>query len=120
MRLCYIHIMRHYTLKDSPQRPVSHDPSLIKRLIAGEGILPGIRGISHIVLPVGSSVESHVHEMGYEVFYCIRGEGVAFVDDGEVPMGEGHCLVVEPGEPHGFKSVSHDMELLYFFLDKPL
>lgn len=112
--------MRHYTVNNSPQIPVSHDPSLIKRLIVEGDVLPGIKGISHIVLPAGATVESHIHEKGYEVFYCISGNSLAIVDEEELPIGEGHCLIVEPGESHGFKVISDDLELLYFFLEKPL
>jgi len=109
--------MRHYTLADSPQMPVSHDPSLIKRLIVEEGVLPRIRGISHIKLPAGTSVDAHVHEEGYEVFYCMGGRAVAVIGGQELEMGEGHCLIVEPGEPHGFNAVAEQADLLYFFLE---
>jgi quercetin dioxygenase-like cupin family protein len=112
--------MRHYTLEGSPQRPVSHDPSLIKSLLVDRGVLPGIGGISRILLPSGSRVEEHVHENGYEVFYLISGEAAALVGKEKLSLGPGHCLIVEPGEPHGFDDIGEDAELLYFFLEKPL
>ena len=109
--------MRHYTLKDSPEVPVSHDPSLIKRLLVEEGGLPGLKGLSHIVMPAGASVGAHSHPEGYEVFYCIRGNASVLMGDASVTLGPGHCLVVEPGEPHGFE-VMDETELLYLFLLK--
>lgn len=115
--ICYIHSMRHITLKDSPQRPVSHDPSLIKTLIVDDGVLPGIKGISRIVLPAGKNVEMHTHQHGYEVFYIIGGTATALVEQETLSLGPGHCLIVEPGEAHGFSEITEDTEMLYFFLE---
>lgn len=107
------------TLDKSPGKPVSHDPSLIKKLLVDEGVLPGITGISHISLTAGSNVDMHVHDNGYEVFYCIDGNAVAVVGDKRLNIEAGSCLIVEPGEPHGFGEIQTDTGLLYFFLLKP-
>lgn len=112
--MLYLH-MKHYTLNESPRRPVSHDPSLKKSLIVDDGVLPGIRGMSHIVLPGGASVEAHSHTDGYEVFYCLAGRALATVGEEEVKLEAGHCLIVEPGESHGF-DITEETTLLYFFV----
>jgi len=110
--------MKHYTLAESPGVPVSHDPSLIKKLLVRDGVLPGIRGLSHIVLSADLSVETHIHDKVYEVFYCIGGRAVAVVGNNRLTLEAGHCLIVEPGEPHSFENISEDTELLYFSLQK--
>ena len=109
--------MKHVTVNTSPRLPVSHDPSLIKTLLLGNDTLPGIGGFSHIVLPARTKVDRHVHNNGYEVFYCIGGEATAFVEDRELLLESGHCLVIEPGETHGFRKIARDTELLYFFVN---
>ena len=107
--------MKHYTLKDSPMRQVSHEPSLKKKLIVDKGVLPGIRGMSHIVLPSGTSVEAHSHSDGHEVFYCLSGRALATVGKQEAMLEAGHTLIVEPGESHSF-DVIEEAKLLYFFV----
>jgi mannose-6-phosphate isomerase-like protein (cupin superfamily) len=109
--------MRHFTLRDSPRKPVSHDPTLIKSLLVDDNVLPGIKGISHIMLPKGSNVETHVHEDGHEVFYIIGGKAIALAGKEKLGIGPGHCLIVEPGEPHGFIEIQEDTEMLYIFLE---
>lgn len=99
---------------------MSHDPSLIKKLLVDEGVLPGITGISHILLQAGSGVGMHAHDNGFEVFYCIGGNAIAVAGDKRLSIEAGSCLIVEPGEPHGFDEIQTDTELLYFFLLRPI
>lgn len=96
--------------------PVSHDPSLIKNLLLKEDELPGTRGLSHIVFRPGTVVGTHSHPEGREIFYCIRGRLSVTVAEREVQLSGGHCLMVEPGEPHSFHHVTEETELVYFFL----
>jgi quercetin dioxygenase-like cupin family protein len=109
--------MEHYRLSDIPQEPVSHDPSLQKKVMVPGGMLPGIRSFSHIVLPAGAHVDEHSHTEGYEVFYCIRGTIDFTVAGQRVLFSAGECLVAEPGEAHAL-DVREETEMVYFFVLK--
>lgn len=108
--------MKIVNLDALPLLPVSHDASLMKRLLLGDGVIPGMRGMSHIVLPAGASVEAHKHPDGYEVFYCIRGRARAVVERVPVELRQGTCLAIAPGEEHSFEHIEQDTELVYFFV----
>jgi len=108
--------MKLFSLEEIPFEPVSHDPNLRKRVLLREGVLPGIRSVSHIVLAPGSRVGEHAHPEGSEVFYCIRGK-VLFRTRGKViALGPGQFLVVEPGEAHSIDDAQEESELFYFFV----
>lgn len=110
--------MKIMHLDSTPFEPVSHDPSLSKQVLAGEGALRGIRNVSHIVLRPGSTVQSHSHDLGSEVFYCIRGRLVVEVAGREIELTPGALLIVEPYEKHAFTQVEQECELLYLFVNK--
>lgn len=104
--------MRRYTLEDAPERPVSHDPELTKRVLLEEPV-SCIWSISHIVLEHGATATAHTHAGSSEVFYCVRG-AVTFSVMGEpVLLRKGHLLVVEPGEEHAIVEVSAASEMVY-------
>lgn len=109
--------MKHYRLSDIRHEPVSHDPSLMKKVMVPHDMLPGIRSFSHIVLPAGAHVGEHSHAEGYEVFFCIRGV-IDFTVNGEsIVFSSGECLVAEPGEVHSL-DVREKTEMVYFFVLK--
>lgn len=110
--------MKHYRPDDVPFEPVSHDPALRKRVMVQENILPGIRSMSHIVLPAGARASKHSHPDGFEVFYCIRGNVLFSVEGSGVPFSAGQCLIVEPGETHDLEALV-ETELVYFFVKSP-
>lgn len=111
--------MKLYSLDDTPYTPVSHDPSLKKRVLVDRGELPAIGGLSHIVLPAGAKASVHAHPEGYEVFYCVGGEAFFRIGGKDVALRQGHCLVVEPGEAHSIEDALEGTELVYFFLERP-
>ncbi|MFQ5585463.1 MAG: cupin domain-containing protein [Thermodesulfobacteriota bacterium] len=105
--------MKHYALDRTPFEPVSHDPSLQKRVLIRDS-LPGIKGLSSIVLTPGDDVPVHHHHDAYEVFYVLRGRLLFAVNAEDLLLKQGECLVVEPGEPHSIDIVHEESELLYF------
>ncbi len=105
--------MRIYSLHRTRPEPVSHDPSLEKRVLVREGI-PGIKDLSHALLKRGDRASRHCHQGEFEVLYCIKGALLFEVEGREVEVGEGDCIVIEPGEAHSIPSVVDETELLYF------
>lgn len=110
--------MKLISLDSVPFEPVSHDPTLKKQVLAGEGILRGIRNVSHIVLKPGSRVEGHSHDLGSEVFYFIRGRLSVEVAGRRIEISPGMLLIVEPYETHSFDHIEEETEMLYFFVNK--
>jgi quercetin dioxygenase-like cupin family protein len=105
--------MKRFSLKDTPASPVSHDPSLEKRVLFGEGTVNGLKHLSHIVLKAGSRAVEHAHAGNSEVFYVIRGTVTFKVNGNEETLEAGECMVVEPGEKHSIEEVSDGAEMLY-------
>jgi quercetin dioxygenase-like cupin family protein len=108
--------MRLYKLNDIPFAPISHDPELKKQVFIKDR-LSCVTNLSHIVFQPGQEAREHVHDLGYEIFYCIRGEITFSISGKEISFREGSCLVVEPGESHALKAVT-EAEMVYFFAFK--
>jgi mannose-6-phosphate isomerase-like protein (cupin superfamily) len=102
-----------------PYMPVSHDPSLKKKILVPDKVLRCIRHISHIVLPEGSRASLHEHREASEVFYCIRGSVRFRIKGTDIDLREGQCLIVEPGEHHSIEDTPEETELVYFMVDGP-
>lgn len=108
--------MRLYTLEDSPEIPVSHNPELKKRVLV-EGGVSSVRHISHIALKPGDTADPHSHKDATEVFYCIKGEISLKINGTETRLKQGSCLLVEPGEVHEIFKVTVDSEMLYMMVE---
>ena len=106
--------MKHIRLEDAVETPVTHSPSVKKRVFTKDPI-SCVRHLSHVVLGPGDSAVAHSHEDGFEVFYCTCGEAVFRVNGKDVPLREGGCLIMEPGDLHEIMPVAQRAELFYFF-----
>jgi mannose-6-phosphate isomerase-like protein (cupin superfamily) len=104
--------MKLFSLDEASFEPVSHDPKLKKKVLARD-ILPSLKHVSHIILQPGDSASEHSHSDYVEVFYCIRGDAVFFINGKSVSIRKGHLLFVEPGETHSIQKVNEETELLY-------
>ncbi|MGD2081309.1 MAG: cupin domain-containing protein [Nitrospirota bacterium] len=102
------------SIEEAPLFPVSHDPQLKKRVLVGKGAIPHIRAISFIEMNPGDTAESHSHAGGHEVFFGLGGRIDFVVEGRDVPLAEGACLVVEPGEVHSIKGAARGSRMLYF------
>jgi quercetin dioxygenase-like cupin family protein len=106
--------MKRFTVATAEPATVSHNPELIKKVLAGKGAIAGLLHLSHIVLPKGSTAVEHSHPDTQEVFYCIRGLVRFSVNGSEEALGAGECLVVEQGERHSILDVPDEAEMVYF------
>jgi quercetin dioxygenase-like cupin family protein len=111
--------MKRYSLNETPESPVSHNPEIKKRVLFHKGTVPGLVHLSQVILPKGSDAIEHSHEHVFEVFYCIRGKIIFTVNGVDEPLGAGQCLVVEPDELHSIKDVPEEAEMIYFMNDHP-
>jgi len=107
--------MKHYTLESAPERPVTHNPELKKKVLFPEGV-SCLRHISHIILSQGAAAFAHTHPETTEIFYCVRG-AITFSVNGEpAKLLPGHLLVVEPGEEHAIIEVGMESEMVYMMV----
>lgn len=107
--------MKHYTLETAPERPVSHNPELQKKVLFPEGV-SCLRHISHIILKQGAFASAHTHADTTEIFYCVRGAITFSVDGKRALLLPGHLLVVEPGEEHAIVEVGAESEMVYMMV----
>jgi len=107
--------MRLYTLDKAEEKPISHDPSLKKKVLVPDGV-GCVAHISHIVLVPGSTASLHSHQDSTEVFYCVRGSVTFAVNGAYVALSAGSCLIVEPKEEHAIVDVASESEMVYMMV----
>jgi mannose-6-phosphate isomerase-like protein (cupin superfamily) len=60
------------------------------------------------VLPPGAAHERHRHPNVDEFWIVIKGSGVMFTEDDEMPSGEGDVVFTPAGHWHGFRNTSDE------------
>jgi len=109
--------MIHRSLAQRPSAPVSHQPTISKKVLLEPGELPVLTNFSQAVFKPGDIAPSHHHGDMWEVFFVRSGGGVIRVDGLESPLVEDECWVIEPGETHEIANDTEgDLVLLYFGL----
>lgn len=79
------------------------------------GEISHVTNFSQAVFPPGEVAESHMHVKMTEVFFIESGQGVITVNEKDITLKTGTCVVVEPDEKHELKNTgSTDMVVLYF------
>lgn len=63
----------------------------------------------HATYLVGGEVTPHRHDNVEEIFYFIRGTGVFYLNDEEIPVKAGSAIVVKPGFSHGVRNTGKDV-----------
>ena len=82
--------------------PASHedpnDPGCLKRVLAAKAdlLVGSVQMVNWSKLPVGKSFQLHYHEDMQEVFVMIDGEVKMLVDDNEVKLAGGDCILIDP------------------------
>ena len=100
--------MKRLDLNRLPDEAVSHNPSVIKRVLLRSGELGAVTQLAQATFPPGESVAEHSHLDMAEVFLVVRGEGTMGVDGTVYPLRPGVCMVVEPGERHQLQNTSSE------------
>jgi mannose-6-phosphate isomerase-like protein (cupin superfamily) len=69
--------------------------------------------IDHLLLPAGSSVGKKRHEGVEEVYYVMRGDGIARVNDESAEIHKGDAIPIHFSDVHSFENKSGgDLEFL--------
>lgn len=101
--------------------PASHEdpdrPGVYKRVLLQKAdLVPGrVQMVNWAKLPIGASFARHYHEDMEEVFVILDGMIRAIVDQTQVELAAGDCIVVGRGERHQMTNMSnHDVHYVVF------
>ncbi len=92
--------MKLIKLNEIPEKGVSHNPAIRKRIIIGNGEIPRVTNYARAVFSPGEKAGSHLHNDMAEVFTVESGRGEIRINDVAYVFDEGSTVVVEPGEVH--------------------
>lgn len=107
--------MKIATLQNIVSESVSHDPSILKKVIAKNGDIPHITQIAQTILKPGDIVKEHVHADLYEVFYVESGEMTVTVNGVQTTLSNGSVITIEPGNRHQFENRSGSQVKMFYF-----
>ncbi len=99
---------------DLPDRPVSHDPAIPKRVLLARGDAPGLTHFARARFAPGQKAPAHTHPDLWEIFWVESGEGVARIDGAEHPLTTGACLLVEPDDEHEIEATGETSLVLVY------
>jgi mannose-6-phosphate isomerase-like protein (cupin superfamily) len=92
--------MKLIKINELPDRGVSHNERIRKRVIIEQGELGPVTTFARAVFPPGEKAGSHLHNDMAEVFTVESGTGEIRIDDVGYVFATGTTVVVEPGEVH--------------------
>lgn len=52
----------------------------------------------------GGATPPNTHDVAYEFFYILKGEGIGICDGAEVPLSAGSTILIPPGKEHIVKN----------------
>jgi len=110
--------MKAYHFTEVPAEPVEGCPGVSIRWAIGQNM-----GAPHFILRVidlqpGASTEHHQHPWEHEVF-VLEGEGRVRYAEGELSIGPGSCVYVEPGERHQFTNSGSSVLRIICVIPRP-
>ena len=98
-----------------PEEPVSHNPSIKKKVMLRPGDLPHLTNFSQARFAPHQAAAAHTHRDMHEVFFVESGAGLIRVDGAEHPLTPGVCVAVRPGEVHEIvNGGAEELVLTYF------
>ena len=109
--------MKLTSLNNLPEKQVSHNPNIKKKVMLSSGDLPHLTNFAQARFAPGQVSPGHFHRDMCEVFYVESGSGIMVIDGQEYPLEKGTCVATEPEEVHEIiNNGSTDLVLNYFGL----
>ena len=107
--------MKRIKTGELPEKGVSHNTHIRKRVILEAGDLPYITQYAQAVFPPGEKAGSHLHNDMAEVFTVVSGCGEIRINEVAYVFAAGTTVLVEPGEVHEIINTgATDMVVSYF------
>lgn len=83
-----------------PKPYVTKDGSLIRELLH-PSLLPGLgMSLAEAVVEAGKRTERHFHMTFDEIYYCLEGAGVLYINDVSHPFSPGSYYLMPKGSSH--------------------
>ncbi|MCP4848391.1 MAG: cupin domain-containing protein [Verrucomicrobiaceae bacterium] len=103
-----------------PDTGVSHDPMIRKKVLIKKGRIPKLTNFSQSTIKPGQCCPPHQHPDMWEVYLVESGIGMMILNGEEIPVSQGDCLIVDPGEDHSMRNPSskEDLLLTYFGIEQ--
>lgn len=112
--------MKITNLHEIPEKSVSHNPDIKKKVMLQLGDLPNLTNFSQARFAPGQIARAHAHGDMCEVFFVESGSGTIQIDGTTYDMRAGACIAVEVGEVHEIANTgSAELVLTYFGLRVP-
>jgi len=107
--------MKQTDLNQIADTGVSHNPSIRKRVMLGNGDLTNLTNFSQAKFAPGDVAAAHSHADMSEVFFVEAGTGKICVDGEDIALAPGVCVAIGPHEVHEVSNTGReDLVLTYF------
>lgn len=100
-------VRNEYVVETREQMRGGNGTVTIQNWMEQADLPPHVRMISTIVLPVGASIGTHVHEGEAEMFCILSGAGEYNDNGSNKPVKQGDVLVCYSGETHGISNTGN-------------
>jgi quercetin dioxygenase-like cupin family protein len=78
-----------------------------------DGVVGPWECVDYMTIPAGTQFGVHIHDGSEEMYFILKGRGVALLDSEEHPVGPGDFLMLRNGGAHGLRNDGpEDIELL--------
>jgi len=112
--------MKITNLHEIPEKSVSHNPEIKKKVMLQLGDLANLTNFSQARFAPGQIAGAHAHQDMCEVFFVESGSGTIEIDGKTHDLKPGACIAVEVGEIHEIANTgSTELVLTYFGLRVP-
>ncbi len=92
--------MKVVQLDELSPEGVSHDPSILKRVLVRGGEVPHLAQLARATFAPGQVAGAHLHADMCEIFLCESGVGRLTIAGREIDLVAGTCVRVDPEEVH--------------------
>lgn len=94
---------------------VTHNPTILKKVMIEKGEIPRITNFTQSRFPVGQSAPAHSHSDMFEVFLVESGIGVFVIDGIEYVVSAGSCIRIDLHEMHEIRNTGDEELILTYF-----
>ena len=102
-------------LRNLPQKAVSHNPEIKKKVMLSMGDLPHLTNFSQASFAPGQIAAAHSHQDMSEIFFVTAGEGIIKIGDRIYSLTPDICIAVEVDEVHEITNTgSKELVITYF------
>ena len=96
---------------------VNHNINTFKSIIIQSGTVPNLLQFAKAKLNKEETIETHLHESMYEVFYVMSGELLVIENNKQTKVSTGDTFIVYPKQYHSLE-ILKDSEMIYFNLEE--